>query len=187
MRGTLSKKTIGLAMALALASVGTWQARPVLAQNAVPAAGVEQPHTVAGQVTGVSKKAKTISVEEKGKTVLIRYNDGTTGMEHAQVGEGVIVTWASVGKDRLAVSIAPKLAKLPEGVSEITPAELVALLAGPDAKTIFLADARPASRFVEGTIPGSVSVPVDLLEEKKEGILPADKDIQLLFYCGGPT
>lgn len=47
-----------------------------------------------------------------------------------------------------------------------------------------LIDARPVVKYNKGHIPGSISLPKAEFELKK-GMLPADKGIQLIFYCGG--
>ncbi len=46
-------------------------------------------------------------------------------------------------------------------------------------------DSRPAKpKYVQGHIPGAVSIP-DAHFDTKKGILPIDKSIPLIFYCGG--
>lgn len=47
-----------------------------------------------------------------------------------------------------------------------------------------LIDSRPSSKFLEGAIPSSISIP-DSQFAKKTGMLPADKNTPLAFYCGG--
>ena len=47
-----------------------------------------------------------------------------------------------------------------------------------------LVDARPYKKFLAGHIPSSVSIP-DTGFEAKAGLLPADKSLPLVFYCGG--
>lgn len=47
-----------------------------------------------------------------------------------------------------------------------------------------LIDARPAKKYLDGAIPSSVSMPDSKFEDKK-GLLPADKESLLIYYCGG--
>jgi rhodanese-related sulfurtransferase len=47
-----------------------------------------------------------------------------------------------------------------------------------------LVDSRPANKFHEGSIPSAVGIS-DTDFEKKQGILPADKSVPLVFFCGG--
>lgn len=47
-----------------------------------------------------------------------------------------------------------------------------------------LIDARPLNKFLEGAIPGSLSIP-DSVGDTREGLLPADKKSEIVYYCGG--
>lgn len=48
-------------------------------------------------------------------------------------------------------------------------------------------DSRPTKpKYVKGHLPGALSIP-DSQYDKKKGILPVDKNIPLIFYCGGYT
>jgi rhodanese-related sulfurtransferase len=42
-------------------------------------------------------------------------------------------------------------------------------------------------RYNQGHLPGAVSIPVPMLKEQKEAVLPKDKDALIVFYCGGYT
>ncbi|RZW12946.1 MAG: rhodanese-like domain-containing protein, partial [Desulfobulbaceae bacterium] len=93
--------------------------------------------------------------------------------------------WEQRGEDKFATVIKPKLAKLPEGVTEINVDELYQLLE--DQVPMTLVDARPELRYNQGHLPTAVSIPVPKLKEKKAEVLPQDKDKLLVFYCGGYT
>ncbi len=140
-----------------------------------------------GQVTGYSKKAKTITIDADGTSQMVKVDDSTEGLDHIQVGHAAIVTFEVRGKDKVAVSVKPKLAKLPEGVTDIGVDEIAGLIASGKAGNYLLVDSRPKKRYDQGHIPTAVSIPADVLEEKKEAVLPADKDTLLVFYCGGVT
>jgi len=161
-------------------------------ESAKPAAQAEQKkkNTVyKGPVVGKSNKAKTISITVgKGadaKTMMVRFDDKTVGLEHAKKGEAAIINWEQRGDDRFATVIKPKLAKLPEGVTEIQIDELHQLVA--DQAAFTLVDARPESRFDQAHLPDSISIPVPKLKKMKAEVLPKDKDKLLIFYCGGYT
>jgi rhodanese-related sulfurtransferase len=47
-----------------------------------------------------------------------------------------------------------------------------------------LIDSRPVQKYLEGTIPSAISVPDSRFDAKK-GLLPADKNTPLIFFCGG--
>ncbi|WP_052465024.1 rhodanese-like domain-containing protein [Geoalkalibacter subterraneus] len=153
---------------------------------ALPA--VAQDIQISGQVKGVSQKAKTIQVQTSDGPRMVLFDSDTEGMEHVKEGEAAIFTVEQVGNDRIARKIAPKLAKLPEGVKEISTEEVARLVAqGPAKGGYYLVDSRPAQRYAEGHIPTAVSIPVPRLEKTGAMLLPEDKDRLLIFYCGGPT
>ncbi len=143
--------------------------------------------TTKGKVLGKSNKAKTITIEDKKLgLVMLKFNDDTKGLEHAKKGEAAIVKYKVVGADKIATIIKPKLAKLPKGVTEIMPGELVEMIS---AKSDYmLIDSRPGKRYAAGHIPSAISMPVAKLKAEGKTLLPQDnKDKLLIFYCGGPT
>ena len=149
----------------------------------------QDPFLYKGPVEGRSNKAKTISITvgqgDAAKTMMVRFDDQTEGLEYAKKGEAAIIRWEQRGEDKYATVIKPKLAKLPEGISEIQTEELYKMVQ--DHVTMVLADSRPAMRYNQGHLPGAVSIPVPLLKEQKEAVLPKDKNALIVFYCGGYT
>lgn len=151
------------------------------------AAAVKAADTVSGKVLGVSKKAKTITIEGVSGPVMLKFDEATTGMEHAATGEAAIVKFRLDGKNKVATEVKPKLAAAPEGTSEITTPEVQALVADPKGDYLLI-DSRPAPRYAEAHIPTAISIPVEKMGELAKTMLPADrKDKMLIFYCGGPT
>ncbi len=148
-------------------------------------------NTLTGKVTGKSNKAKTISIEVKGKNEFLKFDDKTTGLEHADEGEAAVIQFEMRGDDRFATTIKPKLASLPEGVKEMKSEELAKFVAlGPDEGKYVLIDSRPAAAYHEGHIPTAISIPDSVMKESGAAYLPGDaklKDLQLIFYCGGYT
>ena len=52
---------------------------------------------------------------------------------------------------------------------------------------VMVVDSRPKkAKYDKGYIPSAISIP-DSEFEKFQGKLPADKNILLIFYCGGYT
>ena len=146
----------------------------------------------AGKVVGKSNKAKSISIVvgkgDKAKTIMVKFDDKTKGVEHASKGHASIIFYEMRDGQPWATVVKPKLAKLPKGVTEIKTDELAALVAkGPVAGKYCLIDARPAKIAAAQHIPTAISIPVNVLKEKGEKLLPCDKDKQIIFYCGGPT
>ena len=159
-------------------------------QEAKPAVAAKQdPYVYKGPVVGRSNKAKTISITvgqgDAAKTMMVRFDDQTEGIEYAKKGEAAIIRWEQRGDDKFATVIKPKLAQLPEGVNEIKTEELYKMVQ--DHVPMVLADARPAMRYNQGHLPGAVSISVPMLKEQKEAVLPKDKNALIVFYCGGYT
>ncbi|WP_153305833.1 rhodanese-like domain-containing protein [Desulfogranum mediterraneum] len=142
-----------------------------------------------GKIVGKSNKAKTISIEvgkgKQAKVMMVKFDEQTKGMEHVAKGHAAIITYEQRKGETVATSIKPKLAKLPQGVTEIKTRELQALV--DEQQELYLVDSRPARRYGQAHLPGAVSIPVPLLKKKKAALLPADRDRLLIFYCGGPT
>ena len=190
-----SKRFLGMAAAVVMLSFlfyGCNKNVPKTTETAKPSAAATQQkssNVYKGPIVGKSNKAKTISITvgkgAEAKTMMVRFDDSTVGIEHAKKGEAAIINWQQRGDDRFATVIKPKLAKLPEGVTEIKAEELHQMLA--DKLPLTLVDARPESRFDQAHLPGSLSIPVPKLKKMKAEVLPADKDKLLIFYCGGYT
>ena len=190
----LSRRGKLLAAALTLAFMLSACATPPPSDTAAPAQSTtttssQQKQVYTGSVVGKSNKAKTISISVgkggEAKTVMVKFDDKTTGLEHAEKGEAAMIAWEQRGDDQFATEIKPKLAKLPEGVTEIKVDEMHALLESNTKLTLI--DARPESRYAQAHLPGAVSVSVPKLKKMGEKALPADKNELLVFYCGGPT
>ena len=184
-------KFIPVAVMLAFLAAGC--ARDTDSSVQTPAAKTMEKKTEAnvytGPIVGKSNKAKTISITvgkgAEAQTMMVKFDDQTEGVEFAKKGEAAIINWEQRGDDKFATVIKPKLAKLPEGVTEIKVDELYQLLE--DQLPMTLVDARPALRYNQGHLPTAISIPVPLLKEKKAEVLPEDKDKLLIFYCGGYT
>ena len=141
-----------------------------------------------GKLTARSNKARLLSLKtgkgDKARTVTLKFDDQTTGLEHAVKGHGVIIVYEKQGKDLVARSIKPKLAKLPAGTSLISVEEVKKLI---DENADFeLVDSRPGARYTAGHLPTAVSIPVCEMKELVS-LLPRSKERLLVFYCGGPT
>jgi hypothetical protein len=161
---------------------------PSSTTNAAPAKEQRQQTTYAGSIVGKSNKARTISIKtggENGTTMMVKFDDNTQGVEFAEKGEAAVIVWEQRGADKFATVVTPKLAKLPEGVTEIKVEEIQQLISNKTPLT--LVDARPESRYDQAHLPGAISIPVPKLKKMQAAVLPDDKDKLLLFYCGGPT
>jgi hypothetical protein len=141
-----------------------------------------------GNVADVSRKAKVIAIEVgKGaaaKTILVKFDDKTKGIENAVAGHASIINYEMRAGEPWATVIKPKLAKLPPGVTEVKTAELKTMMDKGEKFT--LVDSRPAKRSAASSLPGTINIPSDEFA-KQASKLPENKDELLVFYCGGPT
>lgn len=149
----------------------------------------EQGPSYKGKVAGKSNKAKTIAIVvgkgKEAKTVMVKFDDNTKGVEHAAKGHASIIFYEMRDGEPWATVIKPKLAKLPEGVTEIKTEELQSLV---ESKADFvLVDARPPKRYAASHMPGAISLGTKAYKTQAANVLPKDKDKLLVMYCGGPT
>jgi len=184
-------RLIPLMLFAALLVGGPAVATPASASSPAPQTAQSE-NKLTGPITGVSSKAKTIAIEVAGKTEMFRFDDSTTGMEEAKTGERVDVFFAMRDGERFATDVKLKLVSAPAGTTEIFSAEVSELIAkGPEKGNYLLVDTRPAARYHEGHLPTAVSIPDTAIEKEGDAAFPehvrANKDITLIFYCGGYT
>lgn len=163
----------------------TTAAKPAVTAQAKKAQGP----VYKGKIIGKSNKAKSISISvgkgKEAKTIMVKFDDATKGVEHAAKGHAAIISYEMRDGQPWAIIVKPKLAKLPKGVTEIKTAELTALVAS--NKEYLLIDARPIKRYAADHLPGAASLSVPDYKKNAATVLPKNKDIPLIFYCGGPT
>lgn len=149
---------------------------------------------VKGKITNISQKAKTIALAQKDNAFfLLKFTDktkldGVTSTKEFKVGEAIIVSYTTVNGENIATSLAKALVKLPAGVKEIKTKELADLMKAQNDLVVI--DARPAVKYAESHIPGSISIPYSKLVKMGDDgakLLEKYKDRQLVFYCGGST
>jgi rhodanese-related sulfurtransferase len=58
---------------------------------------------------------------------------------------------------------------------------------GPEKGKYVLIDSRPPVRFDEGHIPSAKKMPFFAFDKLAEKVLPKDKEILQIYYCGGFT
>ncbi len=142
-----------------------------------------------GKIVGKSNKAKSISIVvgkgDKAKTVMVKFDENTKGVEHASKGHASIIFYEMRDGQPWATVVKPKLAKLPKGVTEIKTAEMEELIDG--GTKFVLVDARPSKRWDAGHMPGAINIGTKSYKKKAPKLLPKDKNILLVMYCGGPT
>ncbi len=147
---------------------------------------------IRGLFTGVSNKADLIQLQVGPATWLVNYDDDTKliGAEKwSKIPKEKEVAVAITRKEgnlyAVSLTIKPPVKVAPErimGLDEL--AKLVA--AGPEKGNFVLVDSRPFPRFIEGHIPGAISISGAEFDKLKER-LPKEKDKLIVFYCAGPT
>ena len=146
------------------------------------------PLVYVGNVSDVSNKAKVIAIRvgkgTEAKTILVKFDDKTKGIEHASVGHASIIDYEMRAGEPWATVVKPKLAQLPAGVTEIKTAELKAVIDKGEKFTLI--DSRPAARAAQASLPGAILVPSTVFKDQANK-LPSNKDELLVLFCGGPT
>lgn len=147
---------------------------------------------IRGKLGSVSMKAETIKVDTGGASWLVSF-DGDTTLEGAEAlneipaGKEVLISYVEEDGALLAESVYVKPpAKLdPSLIIKID--ELAPLIEqGPEKGNFTIVDARPGKLYIEGYIPGAISI-YDAQFDKNLDKLPKNKDNLIVFYCGGPT
>lgn len=187
-----TSRLLPVCMMLALLAggcAGTKPAEDAQAPTATEAVQKKESLVYEGEVVGVSERAKTISVSvgkgDQAKVMMVKFDEKTKGVNQAAKGRPVKITYEQRGADTYATDVQLKIAKLPEGITEVKTTDLQKLIK--EKKSHFLVDSRPKARFDQAHLPGAHSIPLPELEKKQGEVLPKDKSIPLIFYCGGIT
>ena len=143
-----------------------------------------------GSVKNVSNTARTIAVEVANKGVHVFKFDAQTQFRNTASAADIIpdevitIDFAQTGSESRAKVVTKVIAPLPAGVTRIDASALKALLQK-GGESFILIDSRPAGRYVQGHLPGAISIPLNELEKDGPKLLPADLNKTLVFYCGG--
>ncbi len=147
---------------------------------------------IRGRLGSVSMKAETIKVDTGGASWLVNFDEdtdlsGAEAMNKIDPGKEVLITYFEEDVALYAESVDVKQpAKLDPAIL-ITVDELAPLIEqGPEKGNFTIVDARPGKLFLEGHIPGAISI-YDAQFDKNLDKLPKNKENLLVFYCGGPT
>lgn len=147
---------------------------------------------IRGKLGSVSMKAETIKVDTGGASWLVNFDEdtdlsGAEALNKIPAGKEVLITFYEEDGALYAESVDVKQpAKLDPAIL-IKIDELAPLIEkGPEKGNFAIVDARPGKLFLEGHIPGAISI-YDAQFDKNLDKLPKNKDNLLIFYCGGPT
>lgn len=149
---------------------------------------------VKGKISNISQKAKTIALTKSDSSFfLVKFTEetkvkGVESIKNLNVEEPIIVNYSVVNGENIATSLELVHATLPTGTKEIKTKELAELLKSKN--DLLVIDSRPAIKYDESHIPGSISIPyAKIVKMGDDGakLLEKYKDRQLVFYCGGST
>lgn len=153
----------------------------------------KQDNILAGKLKSVSKKVQTIGLLIGKEMEMVRYDDATK-LENAPsfpkipVDESVrIVYYTKDGKKFAKEVIVKKGIEVPK--DKLISAEEVAKLVaqGPEKGKYVLLDSRPDTNYDEGHIPTAKMMPFFMFDKLKDKLLPEDKSVLQIYYCGGFT
>jgi hypothetical protein len=182
-----------LAMVLIASAGSSFAEKPTVLKPCVQCHQPEQ-DLVRGTLVSVTEKFKTINVQVGQKLVwIITYGDdlkitGADKLSAIPKDKEIGVRFTGDEKNPYAVSLTvkPPAKVAPEKLVSLD--EVVKLVAeGPEKGNYLLVDSRPKPRYLEGHIPGALSLPTDKFDELKHTVLPSEKDKLVIFYCGGVT
>lgn len=148
--------------------------------------------TIRGKLSGVSMKAETLSVSTGNATWLVGFDDDTTlhgaeALNKIDIEHEISVKIVEDDGQLYATTVNVKPPTKLDPKQLITFDVLAPLVEkGPQAGNFAIVDARPGKLFLEGHIPGAISI-YDAQFDENLAKLPANKDQLLVFYCGGPT
>lgn len=195
MNSTLTKTVLGLAAVSLLMVPGSLlakDAKPKVLKPCMQCHTDDTENDIRGRLGSVSMKAETLKVDTGGGSWLVNFDDETTltGAEaFNKIGSGkeVLVTYRQEDGLLMADSVDVKPPAKLDSAMLIKVEELAPLVAmGPEKGKFTIVDARPGKLFIEGHIPGAISI-YDAQFDKNLDKLPKNKDNLLVFYCGGPT
>ena len=101
-------------------------------------------------------------------------------------GKEMKVGWKGTQKKPVATLIRPKPPLKVAEEKQVSFSELKALIQkSPKKGSYALIDSRPPGAYMAGHIPYASNLPFPKLKKMKATALPKDKDILIIFYCGG--
>jgi len=154
---------------------------------------------VRGKLVSASGEFKSVSVTVGPLVWIVKYGDdlkvkegekfsGPEALKAIPRDREIAVTFSGSEQNPVATQIAVKQPYKVPAEKLITLEKMQELAAqGPEAGKYTLIDSRPGPMYVEGRIPGAVSLPYAAFKEKAASLLPADKGALVIFYCAGET
>jgi hypothetical protein len=176
------------------------QAKPTIAKLCTNCHQPE-PGNLRGNFDSVAYKTQSLQLKIDDVTEIVKFDKATLKLENVpafadapteslrSLKRGKEIRIAYTEKDGVKfatlVSAKPAIKVAPE--KQMTTADLEKLVAmGPEKGKYLLIDARPAPRFMEGSIPTAINIPFAAFDKMTEK-LPKDKNALIIYYCAGVT
>lgn len=145
---------------------------------------------VRGKLVSHSAKFSSINVDA-GIVWIMKYNadtiiDGVATMADIPKGKEIAVSWTGTEANAVVTKVVlKKEIEIPEDQQVNFEQMREYVIQGPKQGKYLLVDSRPPGAFNEGHIPHAVNIPFPMLKKKGAAVLPQDKDMLVIFYCGG--
>ncbi len=149
------------------------------------------PNVLAGKFVNVALKSKSVQIKINNDSEIVFFDDSTVlknaeNYKEIPPQESIKIVYAKKNGKLFAKEIEVKkgLSVPPEQL--MTAEQLASLVAkGPEQGKYILLDSRPKEMYNQGHIPTAVAMPFFAFDKLQEKILPKDKDITQIYYCGG--
>ena len=183
---------LGLSGAMLLMVPGTMMAegaKPKVLKPCMQCHADTPDNGIRGRLGSVSMKAETIKVDTGGASWLVNFDEdtglsGAEAMNKIKAGKEVLITFYEEDGALYAESVDVKQPAQLDPALLIKVDELAPLIEqGPEKGNFTIVDARPGKLFVQGHIPGAISI-YDAQFDKNLDKLPENKDNLIVFYCG---
>jgi hypothetical protein len=176
------------------------QAKPTIAKLCTNCHQAET-GSLRGNFDSVAYQNESIQIKIDDATEILRFDPKTVTVKNVQPdpnnpseplrvikkGKEVRVEYTEKDGKKFASAVIAKPAIKVKAESLMTTAEVEKLVAqGPEKGKYLLVDARPAPRFMEGTIPTAINIPFAAFDKMVDK-LPKDKGALIIYYCGGVT
>lgn len=175
-------------MIIAVSNVIAEQKPTVAKACSLPGCHTPQDKVLRGNAGGVSAKAETIQINT-GVVWTVKFSDTTKvsnwdkPINKIPRDKEIAITYIEKDGQLYAttISVKPPVKVPPEKL--VNAEDIKRLLA--EGKALII-DARPAPRYHEGHIPGTINI-WDAEFDKNIDKLPKEKDALIVYYCAGPT
>lgn len=172
-----------------VASQGISQQKPIIAKGcSLPGCHTAKAGELWGNVKTVSGKAEIIQIDT-GTLWTVKFNENTKLKNWNQPinklpkEKEIAITYVEKNGELYAtlINVKPPVAVDPAKLIKVSEMKKIY-----DEKKAFIIDCRPAGRYNEGHIPGSINIWFAEFDKYIDK-LPQDKNQLIVYYCQGPT